>query len=50
MVRVAEWDEGKTTENETLDNEAWAAAVQGRIQFAHEAFRFGDRNVSEGAV
>jgi eukaryotic-like serine/threonine-protein kinase len=34
-----EWDKGKTTENETLDNQGWAAAAGGRIQRAHEMFR-----------
>ena len=39
MAREAEWDKGKATENETLENEAWAAASAGRVQAAHELFR-----------
>ncbi len=39
MVREAEWGRGKSTENETLDNEGWAAASEGRIQFARGMFR-----------
>jgi eukaryotic-like serine/threonine-protein kinase len=39
MAREVAWDKGKTTENSTLDNEAYAAATGGRIQRAHELFR-----------
>jgi DNA-binding winged helix-turn-helix (wHTH) protein/tetratricopeptide (TPR) repeat protein len=39
MARESRWDKGKTTENETLDNLAFAAATGGRIQFAHQVFR-----------
>ena len=39
MAREAAWDKGKTTENSTLENEAFAAATEGRIQRAHELFR-----------
>lgn len=39
MAREAAWDKGKTTENETLDNEAYAAAAGGRIRLAHDLFR-----------
>jgi len=39
MAREGAWDKGKTTENSTLDNEAYAAATGGRIQRAHELFR-----------
>jgi eukaryotic-like serine/threonine-protein kinase len=39
MAREVAWDKGKTTENATLDNEAYAAATEGRIQRAHELFR-----------
>src|ERR1035441_494278 len=39
MARESRWDKGKTTENETLDNVAFAAATGGRIQFAHQVFR-----------
>jgi len=39
MAREATWDKGKTTENATLDNEAYAAAAGGRIQSAHGLFQ-----------
>jgi DNA-binding winged helix-turn-helix (wHTH) protein/predicted Zn-dependent protease len=39
MAREVAWDKGKTTENSTLDNQAYAAATGGRIQRAHELFR-----------
>jgi len=35
LAREVAWDKGKTTENSTLDNEAWAAATAGRVQRAH---------------
>jgi tetratricopeptide (TPR) repeat protein len=39
MAREVAWDKGKTTENSTLDNEAYAAATEGRIQRARGLFR-----------
>ncbi len=39
MAGEVEWDKGKTTENETLDDQGWAAATGGRIRRAHEMFR-----------
>jgi DNA-binding winged helix-turn-helix (wHTH) protein/tetratricopeptide (TPR) repeat protein len=39
MAREVAWDKGKTTENETLDNEAYAAAAGGRIRLAHDLFQ-----------
>jgi DNA-binding winged helix-turn-helix (wHTH) protein/tetratricopeptide (TPR) repeat protein len=39
MAREVAWDKGKTTENSTLENEAFAAATEGRLRRAHELFR-----------
>src|SRR5580700_4259895 len=38
-AREVQWDKGKTTENATLENEAFAAATEGRIRRARDLFR-----------
>jgi tetratricopeptide (TPR) repeat protein len=39
MQRQAEWGTGKPTEDETLQDEAWAAASSGRLRDSRELFR-----------